>query len=587
MTVFNGYLALGTMNALGVFTEITGANGYARQAVTLDSAKYGLVANTNKVTFPLNAGSQWPLYNAYAIYDKATGGSMQMAWRTRQEKGIKTGKRARQLEAGDIWIEIPGPTSKEGSEVVLSKPFLWTPGGLQRFEDSPLTIGSTTRALGEVLGEYAYAQFRAPKSNVIPAKHLTQFAAACANVVNSASGVGVNVVIMGDSTHTENANNAIARSENLFGAIKRRIREDNPGVSITFHDRAIGGTTWNDAKNIPNFAGGISAPSWYTNTAQAWIDTYVAPLKPDLIVMGWGTNDTYAIAAANVKAVFDKIGNSTLFPVVPDVVLDIPHGHKPDNSELHQNGYQMAAGLLRSIALGGVNLTGNTTYTKRIGMIDIGRLDAMMRLGFDPCSQYMEQVIPTDTEYGLSAFPFTFPECDGDFDLQMTFVGGGNSFFTGNTMTLTVAPATNGGNDLSRFRLSQSGTITPQSLLPGNSVTGTALTITGDPVVRVNYKQGHLYATLNNTVLFDRMVARAGGKHSPLLTFNNFPASGVVMRINRYSVGRNLPVKRILTDELMWGTGRPEIGGNGINHESSYGAMAMIQAALDATRFDV
>lgn len=94
----------------------------------------------------------------------------------------------------------------------------------------------------------AFPQIRA---GVNPRLHLRQFAVACANPANSASGVQPVVCIAGDSTGLENGNNNLFRGANLFGALMRRIREDNPGVSIRFNDRSIGGQTWASLSTSP------------------------------------------------------------------------------------------------------------------------------------------------------------------------------------------------------------------------------------------------------------------------------------------------------------------------------------------------
>lgn len=131
MAAFSGYLALGTLSD-GVFTELSGAAGYARRAVSLDLDRGGEMRNAAAVTFPSNGGTAWPGFSSFAIYDAASSGNLLLAW-DRYPGGrptvLKDG--ALLLPAQTIELEFPYPRSSQGSEVVLARPYLWSPGGLR------------------------------------------------------------------------------------------------------------------------------------------------------------------------------------------------------------------------------------------------------------------------------------------------------------------------------------------------------------------------------------------------------------------------------------------------------------------------
>lgn len=82
MAALNGYLALGSLSG-GTFTEISGATGYARQAITLVENEFDRLTNSNKVQFTKAAGSSWPTFNAYGLYLVPGGGAPIQAWATR------------------------------------------------------------------------------------------------------------------------------------------------------------------------------------------------------------------------------------------------------------------------------------------------------------------------------------------------------------------------------------------------------------------------------------------------------------------------------------------------------------------------
>ncbi|POR42564.1 hypothetical protein [Methylobacterium sp. V23] len=435
------------------------------------------------------------------------------------------------------------------------------------------------------------------RPTLIPALHLTQLAAAIASNAASASGGTPTITFCGDSTSTKNANNAVAQSENLFGQFMRRIREDYPGVSIRFNDRGIGGSTWNDLKGIPNFAGGITPPSWYTVPSQPWLQTYVKPNAgignpgPDVLVIPMGTNDSYFIALSNIRTVLDIIANTSTFPITPDIIFVTPHGRTPNNGDLSQNGYQMASGLMRSIGIAGPTSTGSTLFTKRIGVIDLGRMDAMSRLGFDPCVQYLTRKMTAQS--GITAFPFAFAQCDGDFDLQLTFPAQASTLFgSSNAITISAGPSTAGGSELCRVRFSLNPTNIIAQYLYGpyqSTVSANAPIGTGNVTFRVSCKQSHLIVEANGVILLDQLVARPGGYFQPTLAMT-VPPTGASMTVDAYSAGSCIATQKTLTDAQMWGgqiiggNGSP-IDGNAINHESSYGAALTIAAALEAVRF--
>lgn len=105
MAALNGYLALGTINASGVFTELSGAAGYARQAVTFETLGGSRIRNSTAVNFTKANGVQWPTFNAYAFYGAATGGSPIRAWGvSAPEVNDLIGPRPRSIGAGVIDI---------------------------------------------------------------------------------------------------------------------------------------------------------------------------------------------------------------------------------------------------------------------------------------------------------------------------------------------------------------------------------------------------------------------------------------------------------------------------------------------------
>ena len=130
MTPYSGYLALGNLDDSGLFTELTvagGAVGYARQAISLAPAGAGSLVNSGAIDFPVAAKPYiWPSFRAYAVFDAASAGNRQMAWRLGNPIVVAAGDRHR-LKAGDIELNFPIATSSLGTEVLLSQTFTISP----------------------------------------------------------------------------------------------------------------------------------------------------------------------------------------------------------------------------------------------------------------------------------------------------------------------------------------------------------------------------------------------------------------------------------------------------------------------------
>lgn len=141
MAALNGFLALGNISADGAtFTEITGATGYSRKAVALVTTISGVVANDAQIAFSGSAPG-WPAFSALAIYRVATGGTPMLAWRaSAPQPNDRPPFKPYVVPAGGIELDLPSVTSNLGTDVIVSKDFTWTPGGVLLPEAAPSAI---------------------------------------------------------------------------------------------------------------------------------------------------------------------------------------------------------------------------------------------------------------------------------------------------------------------------------------------------------------------------------------------------------------------------------------------------------------
>jgi lysophospholipase L1-like esterase len=442
----------------------------------------------------------------------------------------------------------------------------------------------------------------APFNNIRPSTDLVQFNAAILNPANSASGTGLNVVTWGDSNTLITGQNNLAPGENLFGMLIRHLRACNRGTTFTgtsgassggnVWDRAIGGT--GVATMTANAVSlGYAQPTWYTSTSQNW-PVYIAQRKPDLVIINSGINDGPNTAQAAIKAVLQALGNSTDYPIVPSIIFVInPSTARTFNTGTNYwlEGLQATAAYMRSIAKTGAAAALGSADTAlqrlpQIGYIDLGRYDAMCRLGFDPCHQPLTASMTGVTGITGSAWvggtTYTFPECDGDFLVNLSFPNVTSStFFSGRFMTFNVGPSMATQSAPSTFVLSNNGGLVGSTYRVGNGANSIVGSNTGSfgpqaMTVRLLVQQERMRAEVNGAVVFDQAVARPSAKFQPQLIFSA-DASAVSMDVTLYAPGKRVQYAPVITDIEAWGDPAGDLSnGNGKNHWNSAGIQSIV-----------
>jgi len=419
---------------------------------------------------------------------------------------------------------------------------------------------------------------RVLRSGVRPLLHMPRFTAASSPVV----------VTSGDSRITSAAANQIAPTECLFSLIKRRLNEDNPGKSISFYDRAIGGTTYSNFLQTGTTlsAAGLSLPSFFTTVSAVWI-SYVQSLNPDLIILSWGINDSYSFVASQISSILSTIVGWTK---IPDILLCTnvnasPNAGTPFNTSVNQIGYQTAAALTRSVAL----TKGNgfsISNLPNIGLIDIGRFFTMVHDGYDPCNQYLTQVLTNIT--GITSFPYTLPQTAGDFDLEITFPGQASSIWSGGVTRVAIDMGPNAASTVNELRILNSSGNAEAIYYPGNSTAGLSSNLgamgSGDLVFRVTAKNEYVAVSCDGGTPVEFYVPRMAGQMSPQIRLAGTIPAGTNMNVNFYASGTALPSLITCSDAQMY-SGIAAQGGNSSVHPDSFGVSSVEYAVLEATDF--
>ena len=429
------------------------------------------------------------------------------------------------------------------------------------------------------------------RTGIVPAKHLTQAKVGFANAANAAGGAGLTFVVAGDSTGTQSANNALAPEDNIFGRIKSYIRRANPGIQFTMVDRSVPGSTWGALADKPT----ANFPPWYSDQSQDWVSYYVAPnattgnVAPDIVFIPMGTNDGPAdstdVGIGYFASVFGYFANTAMFPVPPDIVLVTNKGASMVQGG-DRVGFQQVASIMRCIHYAGLSVLGVTGRAP--GLIDLGRYDTMARYGYDPCVQHLA---PTLTNVsGISAFPYTLPPCEGDFDLHVVWPAQGSTWANaGQSITFNVSGTIATGTSVSQVEIGRNGTIfaavyygniNPLYITPPNVAIGT-----GDVSVQITCRQEQLRVAANGTVLYEGAVMRAGGRFTPEISITGTPLVSP-MTVVSYSAGACVLTEPSITDAQTWGDGSGT-DGNGVNHASSWGIAEMETLLLESTDFNL
>lgn len=442
-----------------------------------------------------------------------------------------------------------------------------------------------------------------PVSTLRHSIHSTQLRAAISNPLNSASGTQPTVTFCGDSTWidglTYGSNDSFNPMETLQGLVRQRLRECNQGVNFRFVERAIVGATWNHFATV-----GQAVPSWYGSAGAQWINSYVSPhggatAAPDLVIIGFGTNDNAGINFADIAAAVNKFADRTLFPVTPDIWLATSMGRTTSSTystPTQITGASLAAAAVRHVAMCGAAAIGSP-YPKPFGLIDFSRYDHMVRLGFDPSAQSLANLDVSAyqdmTTIGTTqAAGALLPQCDGDFDFQLTFAGQGATLLATGAMRLGVGAALVRGESTALFLLQRSARTSSVSVqyMPGvGQVNGSSVTIAdgADVTIRCIAKNHHVLLVINGTTVFDRPAVRGHGRFQPSFWFGTPGPSSISGRLDLFRAGVRRACATTLEDADAWGGGgrAGPVGGNFINHPASVGYRDVAQPVLEALDF--
>lgn len=382
--------------------------------------------------------------------------------------------------------------------------------------------------------------------------------------------VSPKVVIMGDSISIEGPD-ALSKSDSMSSIIAKEITRQNPGVDISFINRAIGGQTWLNANTVPT-----GFPAWYTNQSKPWLD-YVKDDAPDLLILAFGMNDANGFNAGAVHAVIDKVKAWPKVPSLLFVTNPVPAMATTFQSgsgfyaTIFQEGRDWAAGYARS-------------YAKHYGhsVLDVNRQLCLIRDGRDYINVPLKR---------LGVYAQSYVRDNNVIVRDFTLSGDIASWPAGKVLSVKV-----GTGALDTVFISNSGGyFKVTAFCQGQISTAYLDVVTTVPVtvgqtldISVQNDYFTLYSGITQVVSFN--LIRTGGELSLIAEWQDTPGSGPFASVTANG-GNFLECQYSARDSDIWGhdDGTAAIklpeGGNGINHFSSKGLELVVAPVVSAFDF--
>jgi hypothetical protein len=424
-----------------------------------------------------------------------------------------------------------------------------------------------------------------PLEDMVPARHLRRFLAAIESATPSSPAI---VAYMMDSWG--HPNQRVGLASQFEHLLRRALRTQFGDLRnrLVVVNRAIGGTTWDDAAGVP----GSTTVTWARDPALPWLP-YVtnlnltdiglgASVAPHLAILGFGMNHGAPANAATLTNMRTVIEAFTTLSPRPDIVLIA--GAPP--STMHPTR-GAKAGLEARLSMAG--LVRSEAAMRDLGLIDWGRQLGALHWGTDERLTYFRRIVTA----AATTWPYTWPAETVDFAGSWSAPGQTTTFWsTGGALECTLSSVP--GNRLVLERDGASGNValtvfagTDMVSVPRFVSSVAAATGAATPSLEICAQGPHLMVAFRNTLIWDGPVHRGGGQHAPVI---GFTGGTIALTADFVAVSDHTLVEPSMTAAALWGrTSGGDLGGNGDdedgNHLSEPGRAAIMAATLNRTRW--
>jgi len=219
------------------------------------------------------------------------------------------------------------------------------------------------------------------------------------NLIRNVSNNGIlKIAFLGDSI-TQGADQ-ISYYDTFASYMEREIRKYTKDVSLEFFNYAIGGTGISNFLDN-NFVGGTNFNTSWSIQGQPW-NQHVRDFQPDLIVTGFGVNDSGMSSFENYNSYQAYLNLTRSWTKRPDIIL-IPNILTTTNTALYNQSQERTLAIARSTRQFAIN--------NKIPMIDANRTFLLLRDGRDVYQQ------TSTAENNFFAYPSGWTGALGSFTL--------------------------------------------------------------------------------------------------------------------------------------------------------------------------
>ena len=397
------------------------------------------------------------------------------------------------------------------------------------------------------------------------------------------------ICFAGDSTMLALGNDNVSDLTTTPAQIMSRLRRANPNKQFTVYNRAIGGSTM-------RMLGGLapvpeaSRPAWWQGAdGTAW-PSLIASLNCTQVYIGSGANDGAHVDALALRALVAALLSVDNPPDIFLITTRIPGA-----SFIAQEAracWLYPASLFRHFSLsGGAGM--DLPATARVGLIDIGRWQAINVTGVDFANQYLSDIVtpvePLDIKFTAeteAVYSYIHPTpFGGDFYLDISFPDQAGMLWNNGRSVLVF----NIGVGTAELKLaSGEGRVYFQlyATSGAKNIEGGSMLIpeAGDLHITLSVQGAQVLFRCNGLLFYDTMVPRMSAPMSLRITAFH---TGYVpfATINRFSGGVPLAYHATMTSDCYFGTNcMPSVGGGADVHPATTG-YALDQIFLDAQDF--
>jgi lysophospholipase L1-like esterase len=383
------------------------------------------------------------------------------------------------------------------------------------------------------------------------------------------------ICFVGDSLMTYGAD-SLTTQDTLAVLLQHKFTVESK-KTLTFVNRAIAGQTWTGFNNLPS-----SFPSWYTDQSRDWYN-YVVDENPDVVVFGFGMNDTSSFNAPdliNAVAQITASGAEVMFVTNLVPTLEPSATYDSFGTRDAQNGRDFVANWVRSYA-----------RENKFALLDMHDYYCQVRDGFCPAVSAFERRLTDGPIIGGNYFQGDVTTFSPGYSFELLLTGTDlvNKVYINDKIKI---PLGSYFNNIAVIEASGTGTFLVRLYEWGGVQTSSY-----DTGVAIPSGDHKLFISVSDNMFTFKPIFRGstdapvmlpfvgvGGEFRPEVETVN--ASHTAFSTITLDVAVSLKVNKGAFNDTIWGVSNADAlikmpyGGNGINHPTTKGVALIYKQFL-------